>query len=391
MTFLIPFLLVTTLLLPFSLSGTKYAEVKHIAVIDHTGKYTDVFLPDENYRFHYLTSEASVYPGDEFYALIVIAEDPAINSSGITLYSDHYISPELTAYLSGMLNAFIEEKKLERYNIPYLKEIIDDTRSDITIRSTPWSVAENAEASPESAMLIGLFATFLIYFFIIIYGSQVMRGVSEEKSSRIVEIIISSVKPFDLMMGKITGIALVGLTQFLIWIVFVFFIVAFSGDWLADFFVSDLQHGIIFKSLSDFDFGKIGFFFVIYFLGGYLLYASLFAAIGAASDPETDSQQFLMPVTLPIFLAFFAAIYTLNNPDSEVAFWTSIIPFTSPVVMMVRIPMGVSWWELILSISLLVITFVLTTKLAARIYRTGILIYGKKIGYKEIRKWLKYK
>jgi ABC-2 type transport system permease protein len=375
-------------MVPFWLSGEKDTGIKNIAVIDRTGKYSDTFHSDETYHFHFLSSSSSTLLDLDYYALLLISGDPVVDPSGIALYSDHNISPEFTAYLSGMLNTFIEEKKIEQYNLPFLKEIIDNSKSNITIQTKKWNVSERTEASSEPVLLVSIFATFLIYFFIIIYGSQVMRGVSEEKTSRIVEIIISSVKPFELMMGKIIGIALVGLTQFLIWSLIISLIFSFAGSDISDAIISDPQKGIVLESVLSFNWTQMGFFFIIYFLGGYFLYASLFAAIGAASDPETDSQQFIVPVTLPVFFAFFAAIYVLNNPDGSFAFWTSIIPFTSPIVMMVRISLGVSPWELILSVGILIITFILTTKLAGRIYRTGILMYGKKIGYKEIWKMI---
>ncbi len=227
----------------------------------------------------------------------------------------------------------------------------------------------------------GMAAAMLIYLFILVYGSMVMRGVTEEKTNRIVEIIISSVKPFELMIGKITGIALVGLAQFLIWAIIVILLVGFTG-------MSTL-------SFSPFSFVylvKTGFFFVIYFFGGYLLYASLFAAIGAMSDNETDTQQFMLPVILPMIFAMLVAVYGAGNPDGRLAFWTSLIPLTSPIVMMIRIPAGdVQAWELILSVSLLLLSFTGTTWMAAKIYRTSILLYGKKITYKEIWKWIRYK
>ena len=250
-----------------------------------------------------------------------------------------------------------------------------------------WSEnSEEKEKFAESALIIGMATAVLIYFFILIYGAQVMRGVVEEKANRIVEIIISSVKPFELMIGKIVGIALVGLTQFLIWAVLIVVLLAAFGNNINAFSVDSMT-----PVFSSFNFAAILFFFIIYFLGGYLLYASLFAAIGAASDNETDTQQFMLPVILPVLFALFAAIHSMNNPDGSLAFWTSMIPFTSPIVIMVRIPMGVPAWELIVSILLLLLSFIGTTWIAAKIYRTGILMYGKKVNYREVWKWMKYK
>ena len=248
-----------------------------------------------------------------------------------------------------------------------------------------WSEnSEEKEKFAESALIIGMATAVLIYFFILIYGAQVMRGVVEEKANRIVEIIISSVKPFELMIGKIVGIALVGLTQFLIWAVLIVVL-------LVVFNVNAFSVDSMIPAFSSFNFAAILFFFIIYFLGGYLLYASLFAAIWAASDNETDTQQFMLPVILPVLFALFAAIHGANNPDGSLAFWTSLVPFTSPIVMMVRIPAGVPVWELIVSVLLLLLSFIGTTWMAAKIYRTGILMYGKKVNYREIWKWMRYK
>jgi ABC-2 type transport system permease protein len=267
-----------------------------------------------------------------------------------------------------------------------LKEIIEAAKTRVEIKTIKWSDSgAEVETSSELTLIIGMITAFLIYFFLLVYGAQVMQGVLEEKTNRIVEIIVSSVKPFELMIGKIIGIALVGLTQFLIWIVLTVALWGAFGD------VSAFSFDSIAPALSSFDFATMSIFFVIYFLGGYLLYASLFAAIGAASDNNTDTQQFMMPVILPVIFAMIAAIHCANNPDGSLAFWTSLIPFTSPVVMMVRIPAGVPAWELIASVSVLLLSFIGTTWIAAKIYRTGILMYGKKITYREIWKWVKYK
>lgn len=254
----------------------------------------------------------------------------------------------------------------------------------------------------------------MIYFFIFMYGIQIMRGVIEEKTSRIVEIIISSVKPFQLMMGKIIGIALVGLTQFSLWIIlsmgiYAVAMAAISSDSVANMVNTEQmmqgeQMNEMTKAASSTDLeaqisgmlqqipiAKLLISFLFYFLGGYLLYGAFLAAIGSAVDNEADSQQFMMPVTIPLIFSFVVAGTVMDNPDGALAFWLSIIPITSPVIMMVRIPFGVETWELLLSMALLVLGFLGATWMAAKIYRTGILMYGKKITYKELWKWLSYK
>jgi ABC-2 type transport system permease protein len=267
----------------------------------------------------------------------------------------------------------------------------------------------------EVSMVIGIFAGILIYFFIFLFGAQVMRGVIEEKTSRIVEIIVSSVKPFQLMMGKIIGIALVGLTQFLIWVVFTLSIVGIFTASFSDKLPTDQSAkfsnenalfampqnqaaeipadkiGEVFEAIFSVNYGVMIFSFLIFFLGGYLLYAALFAAIGSAVDNETDTQQFMLPITIPMIFAIIMAQFVTNNPESSLAFWLSIIPFTSPIIMMVRLPFGVPYWELALSISLLIMGFLATTWMAGKIYRTGILMYGSKVTYKTLWKWIKFK
>jgi ABC-2 type transport system permease protein len=272
----------------------------------------------------------------------------------------------------------------------------------------------------ETKMAIGIGLAVFIYFFIIMYGMQIMRGVMEEKTSRIVEVIVSSVKPFQLMMGKIIGIALVGLTQFFLWVVLSLTLTGVINatimkNIIKDTQVQQAQKEQVFKTganmnikemqkintpmslineqkgLNDVDFTAIIICFGFYFLGGYLLYGALYAAMGAAVDTETDTQQFMLPVTIPIILSFVFAQYVAMNPTSSLSFWLSIIPFTSPITMMVRLPFGVPMWELALSMSLLVVGFIFTTWIAGKIYKTGILMYGKKTTWRELGKWLFYK
>jgi ABC-2 type transport system permease protein len=215
---------------------------------------------------------------------------------------------------------------------------------------------------------------------------MVMQGVMEEKTNRIVEVIVSSVKPFDLMMGKLIGIGLVGLTQFGIWAL-VFLGVGFSGITLSGG-VSLIQ--TLKELFASVNMVEICSYFVLFFIGGYLIYASLFAAIGAMVSAQEDTQQYMMPITVLILFAFYAGFFSSQNPDGPLAFWASLFPLTSPIVMMIRVPFGVPWWQMLLSIALLFITVILIVKLAAKIYRVGILMYGKKPTYAEIVKWLKY-
>jgi len=249
-------------------------------------------------------------------------------------------------------------------------------------------------------MIIGSISGILIYIFIFMYGTMVMRGVIEEKTNRIIEVIISSIKPFQLMMGKIIGVAMVGLTQFILWIILTMILLSVAELFFMD--ANSITNGLnnqekslmiteITNLTNNINLIQILFSFLFYFLAGYLLYSSLFAAVGSAVDAEADTQQFILPVTIPLILAFILIQPIMDNPDGNLSFWMSIIPFTSPIVMMVRLPFGVPIWEILLSMFILIITFILTTWIAAKIYRVGILMYGKKATYKELLKWISYK
>jgi len=327
------------------------------------------------------------------------------------LYSEKQVNMELKSYITGLLNKYTEEQKLADYNIPNLKEMVEKSRTNIDLKTIKWGENGNDKVgSAELALVIGMITAFIIYMFIVIYGAQVMTGVVQEKTNRIVEVIISSVKPFELMMGKIIGIAMVGLTQFLMWVILTAVITTVGSAVLGlNMDVNSLQQmqqvGVhpslqtqampsemqnLFIALNGLNYVQIIGLFIVYFLGGYLLYASLFAAVGSAVDNETDTQQFSLPIMLPIIFAIYAGIFSAQNPDGPLAFWCSMIPFTSPIVMMVRLPFDVPVWQIVLSISILILSFVGTTWMAAKIYRTGILMYGKKVTWKELWKWLRY-
>lgn len=412
MTFLSPLLFAALIIIPLWLSNIKDNEVKKIAVIDQTNEYGKALKSDNQYRFGAEKDsrqdiDKSTLKQD-FYAILLIKGDLAKDSTAVALYSEKQVGMELEGMISKQLSSYVEAKKLESYHIPGIRQMVEKARTTVSVTTIKLDEKGNETVtSSVVATVISVLATFLIYMFIFMYGAQVMRGVVEEKTNRIVEVIVSSVKPFELMMGKIIGIALVGLTQFMLWILLTLIISNIAvyamfgssltslqaGSQMAGANISNSHQMIldVFQSLHGINFAEIATYFIIYFLGGYLLYASLFAAIGSAVDNETDTQQFMMPITIPILFAFYAAIYSIQNPDGPLAFWCSIIPFTSPIVMMVRLPFDVPLWEKLLSVSLLVITFVCTTWLAGKIYRTGILMYGKKNSWKEMWKWLRYK
>jgi ABC-2 type transport system permease protein len=316
-------------------------------------------------------------------------------------------------YINTIVGKKLEEMKLLASGIQINQ--LESIKTKLNLTTTKIEKSGDFETKDnEVSMALGFIAGILIYIFIFLYGAQVMRGVIEEKTSRIVEVIISSVKPFELMMGKIIGIAAVGLTQFLLWII----LSAVGTSMVGNFFIKDKQsvdqmeqtfktnipQKAAFKEMPTDEKAEIMdsflnqvnlpimlFSFLFYFLGGYLLYGALFAAVGSAVDNEADTQQFMLPLTIPLILSFTLAQNVMTNPESSLAFWLSVFPLTSPVIMMVRIPFGVPYFDLILSMIMLVLGFIGATWVSAKIYRTGILMYGKKSSYKELWKWLFYK
>ncbi|MEG2178565.1 MAG: ABC transporter permease, partial [Bacteroidales bacterium] len=325
-------------------------------------------------------------------------------------YAKKEPSMAVKSELEASLKTALQSKMLQNMNgiAPEIFEQVNQAKVELTTKD----IITGQQTYTEAKTIVGYIFGFLIYMFVFLFGAQVMSGVVEEKSNRIIEIMISSVKPFDLMMGKILGIACVGLTQFLIWVVLTFGLVLLGGTLLGSGLqpehvqemtagasgsiggVSLNDSGALMANISDMldslHLQQLLILFACFFLGGYLLYSSLFAAIGAAVDNQEDTQQFMLPVTIPMILALVVSVNILQNPNGPIAFWFSIIPFTSPIAMMVRLPFGVPVWEIALSLGLLILGFIFTTYIAARIYRVGILMYGKKVNYKELWKWLRY-
>lgn len=417
MTFLGPLLMAGIMIVPVWLASLSDVTERRIAVLDETGWFAGKFESGDNLAFDYVygdfEEEKQKVMLEQFDALLYIPRPELNIPVNAELFSKRQPAMSMRSYVRNVMKTEVENRKLLASGID--PEVIKSSKTSINIITIRLG-EDGAESKSYTEVEVGLaiFSGILIYFFIFLFGSQVMRGVIEEKTSRIVEVIISSVKPFQLMMGKITGVALVGLTQFLLWVLLTAmlysgFVLLFGPDKLgssaemmspATGLLQDQQitesqlagsnTGEIFEIIGSINFEVMIFSFLFYFIGGYLLYASLFAAIGSAVDNEADTQQFMLPVSAPLILGIVASNFVVNNPDGPVAFWLSIIPFTSPILMMVRIPFGVPLWELALSMTLLVAGFVFTTWLAAKIYRTGILMYGKKPSFKELLKWMRY-
>ena len=389
-TLLMPIFIVGMIAGIVFLSMISDNKAKVIVVADETGEYFQVLKNTDQYVFIEAKEKFADFrkkSDESVYATLLITDDLLKNPDAISLYSQKQLVASVENTITSQLNPYLSDKKLDSYQIPNLKNIIEDSKINLKIKTVKMDESgKETQTSAEFASTVGLLFTVLIYMFIFFYGAMVMQGVMEEKTNRIVEVIVSSVKPFDLMMGKLIGIGMVGLTQFGIWAI-VILGVSFSGLLLPSNIGMVQTISGLFGSINMIE---ICFYFIIFFIGGYLMYASLFAAIGAMVDNPEDTQQYMMPITILFLFAMYAGIFSAQNPDGPLAFWTSMVPLTSPIVMMIRVPFGIPPWQMLLSVALLAITVVLIVMLAAKIYRVGILMYGKKPTYAEIIKWLRY-
>lgn len=424
MTLLIPLMMAVFTILPTYLAMMDDKEERTIAVYDPTSLVLNRLESNEFTKFHYIPEQEfqalnKNFKSGTYYAVLHIPEN-ILTTNRAEMISDKQVTFDIKNLITRRIENIIEGEKrkqvIDETGVPDLEQKLAATKTDITVETI--KLGEKGEAvksSTEMAMAIGYVAGFLIYMFVFIYGTMVMRGVMEEKSNRIVEVIISSVKPFQLLFGKIVGIGLVGLTQIGIWIVLSIVLTtgvsAFIGQGSAETAVqaqnimsgpamnqmaaaAPAQKNVvldIIQLIGNLNIPLIIFALFFYFIGGFILYASLMGAIGSAVDSDEDAQQMMLPVMMPLIFSIIILFPIAKNPEGPLAFWASVIPLTSPVTMMVRIPFGVPAWEIILSMSLLVATIFGTIWVAGKIYRTGILMYGKKVTLKEIVKWLFYK
>jgi ABC-2 type transport system permease protein len=413
MTFLVPLLMIGVWGLIIFLAKNSYENSKAstVHVVDASGLVADK-LESSNQVIYIQTDKpiseektALLQESSDNQYLLVIPEDFE-NSKSVELLSSQKPSISLQDAVESDLEKVLRNHQLASSGIDV--STLNNMNSNVSLAAKEVTQDGEKDSSAGATMMIAIVLSIVIYLTLFIYGAQVMRGIIEEKQNRIVEVVISSVKPFQLMFGKIVGIGLVGLTQFLLWIVFSLVLSVligglFMGSGSAETQqlgasmqdVSQYQTGMsgkILSAISTINFGSIAMYFILYFLGGYLLYSALFAAVGSAVDNETETQQFMFPITLPLLFAYMMSFAVLiNDPHGTLAFWLSMIPLTSPVAMLVRIPFGVPDWQIALSLILLIVGFVFTTWVAARIYRVGILMYGKKASYKELLKWFSYK
>jgi ABC-2 type transport system permease protein len=429
MTILAPVLMAALIIVPTVVMLSQDKDHKKIAVIeDNSDLFKDVIPDTKEADFVYLEDSniddfKNTFEQAGYYGILYISPDVINVPNAIQLISKKQPPIGLLEHIENSLEKEIETQKLLAFNIENLDEIMKNVQTKVSVQTIKIDASGQVkETSTGIAMALAYISGFLMYMLVFIFGSQVMRGVIEEKTSRVVEVIVSSVRPVQLMMGKIVGIALVGLTQFMIWVILTMAILLVLKTTVLDkssvtevsqsvtqnLMTTDQQNAIasaktnevspelaevtrLLNSAMNQQWGLIIISFIFYFITGYLLYASIFAAIGSAVDNETETQQFMLPITIPIILALMVAIGTMQNPESSLSLWCSIIPLTSPIVMVARLPFGVPFWQLALSMVLMVATFMAFVWMAAKVYRTGILMYGKKTSWKEMWKWLRYR
>ncbi len=424
MTLLIPIMMAALTILPTYLAMMDDKESRTIAVYDPTGLVLNLLENTEYTKYHYIpepefNSLRTNFKSDKYYAILFIPEN-ILTTNRAEMISDKQVTFDVKSQVTQRIENIIEGEKrkqvIAEIGVPDLEKKLASIKTNISVETI--KIGEKGvevKSSTEMAMAIGYASGFIIYMFVFIYGTMVMRGVMEEKTNRIVEVIISSVKPFQLLFGKIIGIGLVGLTQIAIWIILGIGITtgltAFVGHGSAE----TVQHAQnimasgavnqmaastpaqqnkvieILQMVGNLNLPLIIFALFFYFIGGFILYASLMGAIGSAVDADEDAQQLMLPVTMPLIFSIIILFAVAKNPEGPLAFWASIFPLTAPVTMMVRIPFGIPAWEIVLSMVLLVASIFGSIWMAGKIYRTGILMYGKKVNFKEIAKWLFYK
>ena len=396
LTVLMPFIFAALIFVPLMLSMVKSDEQKNIAVIDHTGKYFPMMANDESYLFFPEVEMKDEFRTDTtvYSAVIEITDDLIENPDAAAIYSRKEIPQGLSRIVNNAINEQIRHDKLISYNIPQLQRIMNDFDQTYSIRTIKWSDdGSESESNAGVAVAAGMILTFLIYMFVMSYGGMVMQSVMEEKTNRIVELMISSVRPFHLMIGKIIGIGLVGILP----VAGVMFGVSAMSN--PDIMMSatsapmpePTEANAILASINNLNLPALGGLFVLNFIGGYLVYASIFAAIGASINETEDSQQFMTPIVFLLIFALYAAIYSAENVDGPLAVWCSMIPFTSPIVSMVRVSLDAPLWQTTVSLVILYASAFTLIWLAGKIYRVGILMYGKKPSLKEMIKWISYK
>ena len=417
-TILTPLLMVGIMVATSLIMATNVGEAKRIAVVDRSGVIAPSLTSTESIVYEptdRTPEELRAESDEQMYGFLVIGEEIISNPSDVSLYTYSTSTMEVESDIARDIEEVIEQHRLKTYDIENLPQIMEEVEADVTLRSYKLGAQDEEDKESSSVLAFGLAYAFglMMYLFVMLYGSQVMQGVIEEKNSKVLEVMVATVRPYQLMMGKILGIASVAVLQFVIWIV----IIIVGGSVVMQFLMPtelvesaaaisagtadmaamegagvDIELAAMLANATDIGFlVRIFGSFLIYFLGGYLLYAAMFAAVGSAVDNVQDAQQFQTPITMPIIIGFVVMIFAMNEPHAQLSVWCSMIPFTSPIVMMARLPFDVPMWELALSIVILAASFVFMVWAAAKIYRIGIFMHGRKPSYKELWQWIRMK
>ncbi len=412
-TILMPLLMVLLSVTPALIMQFSSSELKTVEVIDQSGVIFSSLENNDEVEFHLTTlSLDEVRANKEHFGVLFIGEDILTNNSNVRLYTNSASSMMLESSITRSIEGVIESERLKAYNIENLEEILSSVEAKVAMQSIRNDKKEGNETSSSSIMAMGLgyILGFILYMFLIIYGVMVMSSVVEEKGSRILDVLVSSVRPFDLLMGKIVGVALVAITQIAIWIALMLAITVFvvpavmpddvmqsveavqAGSTLAADTTIDTELVGALATLTDFGYiAEILLFTLLFLVGGYLLYSAMFAAVGSAVDTPEDTQNLQLPIMLPIIFAIMLQTLVTKDPNSTLVTIFSMIPFTSPILMMARIPHGIPMWEIIASLVILYASFVGMVYLASKIYRVGIFMHGKKPSFKDLWQWTRYK
>ena len=415
LTILTPLIFVAVMMVPMIMGATmKDTSDKTVVVLDSTGKYLPALQSAksaDNFKFVPAGEDLTAYRSDPetpYYAFVAITGDLAEDPKALTIFSHSSIPATLEEHLASTLKEQIRDERLAKYNIPDIDKILNDSKVALDISTVQWTRSgEEKSISGYFGMVVGQVFNILLLLFVSIYGAMVMNSVVEEKKSRIVEIIASSVKPATLLSAKILAIGLLGITQLLIWgIIIIIGVVIVQGIFLSSvtFDVAELQKNVAasgamspeeaietFAPLADFDFGTIIFAFVFFFICSYVSFASIYAAVGSAYENPEDANQITLPISMLEIFAFYGAIYSFQNPNGPLAFWGSFVPLVGPMFMLIRIPFDPPYWQILLSYAInLAFTF-LFVWMAAKVFRIGLLMYGKKPSLKELGKWLRFK
>jgi len=405
-TLLAPVLMIGLMLVPALLMDMNSADARLVSIVDMSGKYGCGFKDTDDYKFQVLENtpidkikQQYDKSNGDIYAILVIPANIETTHQ-VNIYSDNPVKMSLINEVEDVLAKSLSDAKISSYDIPGLADIIEKSQISVSVKSHTWDEEGENVSSSTLSMIIGMALAMLTYIFVLMYGAMIMSSVVEDKTNRIVEVIVSSCRPLELMLGKIVSIALVGLTQIAVWSIFVgigLFVLSATGIASSPADAAQLQGEMtqlpvsegeeIVQAILGVDWGKLLFIFVLYFIGGYLLYASLFAGFGSAVDQQSDANQFMTPIMMIIILALLIGEGCMQDPDGTLGVICSFIPFTSPIVMMIRLPYDVPAWEIATSVLLLYGTALLFTFFASRIYRTGILMYGRKVTFKELLKW----